>query len=70
MLNSRKPQLLDLVAVFHGGDDSNVQIGDVGAVVETVSVKSFRRSVGGCQSPSGALIRLLAAAASLTAKAS
>ena len=34
MLKARKPQLLDLVAVLHGGDDPNVEIGDVGTVVE------------------------------------
>ena len=34
MPNPRKPHLLDLVAVLHGGDDPNVEIGDVGTVVE------------------------------------
>ena len=34
MLNPRKPQLLDLVAVLDRGDVPNVEIGDVGTVVE------------------------------------
>ena len=34
MLKARKPQLLDLIAVLHRGDDPNVEIGDVGTVVE------------------------------------
>lgn len=34
MTKSRQPQLLDLVAVLHGGDDPNVEVGDVGTVVE------------------------------------
>ena len=34
MPNARKPQLLDMVAVLRGGDDPNVQVGDVGTVVE------------------------------------
>ncbi|MFV2066334.1 MAG: DUF4926 domain-containing protein [Pirellulales bacterium] len=34
MRNPRKPQLFDLVAVLHGGDEPNVEVGDVGTVVE------------------------------------
>jgi hypothetical protein len=34
MPNLRRPQLLDLVAVLRGGDDPNVEVGDVGTVVE------------------------------------
>jgi len=34
MSNPRKPQLLDLVAVLRRGDDPNVEVGDVGTVVE------------------------------------
>lgn len=34
MPNLRKPQLLDLVAVLRSGDDPNVEVGDVGTVVE------------------------------------
>jgi hypothetical protein len=34
MPNPRKPQLLDLVAVLGGCDDPNVEVGDVGTVVE------------------------------------
>ena len=34
MSDLRRPQLLDLVAVLRGGDDPNVDVGDVGTVVE------------------------------------
>ncbi|MBM4090000.1 MAG: DUF4926 domain-containing protein [Planctomycetes bacterium] len=34
MPNLRKPELLDLVAVLRCGDDPNVEVGDVGTVVE------------------------------------
>jgi len=34
MSNPRKPELLDIVAVLRGGDDPNVEVGDVGTVVE------------------------------------
>ena len=34
MPDHRKPGLLDLVAVLHRGDDPNVEVGDVGTVVE------------------------------------
>ncbi|MDY0166433.1 MAG: DUF4926 domain-containing protein [Thermoguttaceae bacterium] len=34
MTNTKKPELLDLVAVLRGADDPNVEVGDVGTVVE------------------------------------
>jgi len=34
MPQSRKPKLLDLVAVLNSSDDSTSQVGDVGTVVE------------------------------------
>ncbi len=34
MPNPRKPQLLDLVAVLRAGSDPDVEVGDVGTVVE------------------------------------
>ena len=34
MPNPRKPRLFDLVAVLRGGDDPEVEVGDVGTVVE------------------------------------
>ena len=34
MPNIRKPQLLDLVAVLRGSDEPNIEVGDVGTVVE------------------------------------
>ena len=34
MIQSRKPQLLDLVAVLKRPPDADVEIGDVGTVVE------------------------------------
>ena len=36
MSNPRKPQVLDLVAVLHGRNDRNVEVGDVGTVVEVL----------------------------------
>lgn len=37
MTNARKPKLLDLVAVLDAGDAPDVQVGDVGTVVEVLS---------------------------------
>ncbi len=34
MTNTKKPELVDLVAVVRGADDPNVEVGDVGTVVE------------------------------------
>ena len=34
MTNTKTPELLDLVAVVRGADDPNVEVGDVGTVVE------------------------------------
>ncbi|GIW55606.1 MAG: hypothetical protein KatS3mg082_2010 [Nitrospiraceae bacterium] len=34
MSQTRKPKLLDMVAVLRSADDSEVQVGDVGTVVE------------------------------------
>jgi hypothetical protein len=34
MSQARRPQLLDIVAVLNPADDADVQVGDVGTVVE------------------------------------
>ena len=34
MIPTRKPELLDMVAVLRSTDDSEVEVGDVGTVVE------------------------------------
>jgi catabolite regulation protein CreA len=34
MRQARRPQLLDIVAVLNRADDSDVEVGDVGTVVE------------------------------------
>lgn len=34
MSQARRPQLLDIVAVLNRADDSDVEVGDVGTVVE------------------------------------
>jgi catabolite regulation protein CreA len=34
MIHARRPQLLDIVAVLNRADDSDIEVGDVGTVVE------------------------------------
>ena len=36
MTENRKPKLLDMVAVLNNAADSNVEVGDVGTVVEVL----------------------------------